>query len=471
MFAGSAPSADIISLGKCASNRLLPSHLDGLPTPRRYWALVAIAVGVALAAMSSTVINIALPRVSQSLSADAATVVWSVIIFQLAISVSLFPLAFLGDRVGHKYVYAGGIALFTIACVFCALATNIGELVIARALQGLGASGIVSVNIALVRFIYPASKLGRGVAYNTLIVGLSVTVGPSVASVVLSVADWQWLFLINVPLGIMASIVAFLTLPSTPRVARNFDLFGAVLTALALGIFVVAIDGIGRRDEVGLLALEFVASGALIVSLILHQRRAPVPILPLDLLRLPNIGLSGLTSVCSYIVQGLSFVVLPFYFHDILSFSQSMVGAAMTPWPLAVMLASPLAGRLSDRFSAGHLGTLGLSLLTVGLVGLAVVSNGASVVDVGWRMALCGFGFGLFQMPNSRAIIENAPRSRSGGASAIQAGARLFGQSIGAAFGAACLGVMESRGAQAGAFIAVSFAALACGVSASRLRF
>lgn len=443
---------------------------DGLPQPRRMWAMVAYTFALICAALNVSLINVALPDIAGSMSVAAADAVWIVIAFQLAVSISLFPLAAIGERIGYRIPYVCGIFLFTFASLLCAFAPNLTILVVARALQGFGASGIMAVNIALLRFILPAKSLGRGIGYNTFLVSASSAAGPSIASAILSVASWKWLFLVNIPFGIVAFAVALVAMPATPRSMRAFDFGGAALTAITLGIFILAVDGVGRGDHALVLTAEFFVAGVLFALLILHQRRRIAPILPIDLLKMPIIGLSSLTAIFTYIVQALCLVSLPFHFHDVQGFSLAAVGLAMTPWPLAITIASPIAGRLSERLRAGWLATTGLALIIVGLITLTFLPESASLLAVGWRMALCGFGFGLFQVSNTRTIIENAPAQRSAGASAIQAGSRLFGQSIGAALVAACFGLFHVQGSQTALLLAMLFAGVACAVSALRLR-
>ncbi|MBM3573503.1 MAG: MFS transporter, partial [Alphaproteobacteria bacterium] len=191
--------------------------------------------------------------------------------------------------------------------------------------------------------------------------------------------------------------------------------------------------------------------------------------LPLDLLRMPIIRLSGATAATCYVVQSLCYIALPFYFHDSLGLNLLDVGLLMTPWPLATAAGTPIAGHLSDRYSAGVLSTAGLGLLTLGLLLLALLPAQPSVLDILWRMALRGFGFGFFQTPNSKAIIAHAPASRTGGASAIQSGGRMLGQSAGAALVAAVFGALPQFGPQAAVCLALVFAALATLVSSLRL--
>ena len=194
---------------------------DGLTNPQRLLALMTLGMATAMAVLDGAIVNVALPIMARDLAVAPATSVWIVTAFQLAVTISLLPLSALGDTLGYRRVYWPGLALFTLSSLACALSPSFTTLVAARAMQGLGAAGIMSVNIALVRFIYPSSRLGQGVANIAVIVAVSSAASPSVAAAVLSVASWQWLFLINVPIGIVALAIAARTLPATPRAARR----------------------------------------------------------------------------------------------------------------------------------------------------------------------------------------------------------------------------------------------------------
>src|SRR5271167_1136825 len=190
---------------------------DGLPNPQRMLAFATIAMATAMAVLDGAIVNVALPTIARHLAIPNADSVWIVNAFQLAVTISLLPLSALGDTLGYRRVYWPGLALFTLSSLACALSPSFTTLVAARAMQGLGAAGIMSVNIALVRFIYPSSRLGQGVANIAVIVAVSSAASPSVAAAVLSVASWRWLFLINVPIGVVALAIAARTLPATPR--------------------------------------------------------------------------------------------------------------------------------------------------------------------------------------------------------------------------------------------------------------
>jgi DHA2 family multidrug resistance protein-like MFS transporter len=195
----------------------------------------------------------------------------------------------------------------------------------------------------------------------------------------------------------------------------------------------------------------------------------PAPMLPIDLFRLPLFALSAATAVCAFAVQGLSFVALPFYFEDLLGRSQVETGFFMTPWPLVVAIMAPLGGRLSDRYSAGILGGIGLVILALGMAMLAMLPANPTVLDIIWRMMLCGFGFGFFQTPNMKAIMTSAPPHRGGSASGMVATARLVGQTTGAAAAALCFGLAGREGAMLALALGAGFAALGSVMSFLRM--
>src|ERR1700735_2341638 len=187
--------------------------MDGLPFERRIWAVVAISVAVGMASLDTAIANIALPSIAADLKVSPADVVWVVNVYQIALVATLLPLGALGEIVGHERIYLGGLLLFTLASVGCAMAWSLDSLLVARALQGLGASGIMSVNTALVRFVYPSRMVGRGFGHNALVVATAFTLGPTIASGVLAIGSWPWLFAINLPFGLIAILIGMRTLP------------------------------------------------------------------------------------------------------------------------------------------------------------------------------------------------------------------------------------------------------------------
>ena len=442
---------------------------DGLPPERRRWAIFAIFTALAMAALDTAIANIALPAIAADLHTTPADVIWVVNVYQIAMVATLLPLAALGEIVGHQRIYLWGLLLFTIASLACALAWSLPTLLVARVLQGLGAAAVMSVNTALVRFVYPSNLHGRGFGNNALVVAVAFTIGPALASGILSVASWPWLFAINIPFGVAAMLIGMKTLPQTPRAPHAFDMLGAVLTSICLCLFILGIGSAAHGTSAVVVIAELF--GAVIFGALLIRRQAdhPAPMLPIDLFRRPMFSLSVATAICSFAVQGLAFVSLPFYFEDVLHRSQVETGFFMTPWSVVVAIMAPIAGRLSDRQPAGLLGGLGLLLLGIGMALLAMLPAEPTVIDIVWRMAICGCGFGFFQSPNMKAIMSSAPPSRSGGASGLVATARLTGQTIGAALAALCFGLAGHGGATWALALGAGFAALGCVMSFLRL--
>ena len=446
-----------------------PPPMDGLPYERRIWAVVAISVAVGMASLDTAIANIALPTIAADLKVSPADVVWVVNAYQIALVATLLPLGALGEIVGHRRIYLGGLLLFTIASLGCACAWSLPTLLIARVLQGLGASGLMAVNSALIRFVYPNRLLGRGFGYNAMAVGTAFTLGPTIASGILSLGTWPWLFAVNIPFGILAMAIGMRTLPLTPRAEHGFDFLGAILATLCLGLVILGIGSAAHKADTGLVSAELVLG--LVLGIVLIRRHAdhPAPMLPIDLFRRPMFALSAATAVCAFAIQGLGFVSLPFYFEDILLRSQVETGFFMTPWPLVVAIMAPVAGRLSDRYPVGLLGGVGLVLLGIGMTLLATLPTSPSILNIVWRMAICGLGFGFFQTPNLRAIMSSAPAGRSGGASGIVATARLTGQTTGAALTALCFALVGREGATVALALGAGFAAIGSVMSFLRL--
>ena len=444
-------------------------YADGLPQPQRNYAILTIALGLVMAVMDGAIANVALPTIAKDLNASPAFSIWIVNGYQLAITISLLPLASLGEIIGYRRVYLAGLLLFTLASLFCALAQTLLLLTLARIVQGFGAAGIMAVNMALVRYIYPRDLLGRGIGINAMVVAFSAAVGPTVAAAILAVGTWPYLFAVNIPLGIAALAIGWRCLPHTLSAGHAFDWQSAALSAVTFGLGILAIDSAGHGEALAVCLSEFSVAAIAGVLLVFRQTYMVSPLLPVDLLRIPIFALSIATSIASFCAQMLAFVSLPFYLESRFGYSAVQIGLFITPWPIAVAFAAPLAGRLVVRYPAGLLGGIGLLLFALGLGTLALLPTDPGIADVIWRMAVAGVGFGLFQTPNNRTMIAAAPRERSGGASGMLGTARLLGQTTGAALVALFLARYPLEGARISLLFGVGFALLGAALSMLRL--
>ena len=430
---------------------------DGLPYPQRFWAIIALGLGIMMSVLDGTIANIALPVISADMHVTPAESIWVVNAYQLAITVSLLAVAAMGDIVGYRAINRWGVVIFTLASLACALSTSLEMLVISRIVQGFGATGLFVSNGALVRFIFPRSQLGRGLGITAMIVSVCSAAGPSLAAGILTVAPWPYLFFVNVPVGIAAFVMSR-AMPGTPRVPHPFDWTGAMLNALMFGLGITAIDGIGHGQPWPQVVAEAVAAAAATVVLIRNQRGKRFPILPVDLFAIPMFALSSLTAVLSFVSSAMALIAMPFLFqaHGL---STVETGLLITPWPVTSALVAPLAGRLADRVPVGKLGGAGMALFTAGLLAIALAPDHTSWLDMAWRMSLCGAGFALFQAPNNRMIISSAPRDRSGAGSGVLSSSRLLGQTTGAALVAVAFGMTAASGVAVGSDVALTIAA------------
>lgn len=438
-------------------------------TPREFRGMAAILMSIALATLDTAIANTALPAIAADLHASPAASVWIINAYQLAAVATLLPFAALGGVLGHRRVYLGGLILFVLSSALCAFAWSLPTLIIARVLQGVGASAIMSVNAALIGSIFPHERLGRGLGMNALVVGTSFSIGPTVASLVLSVASWPWLFAINLPIGLFALAFAWNSLPVTRLGSLPFDRLTAMLNVITFGALIFALSQaaqLGSMSSVMIALAVFLVGGALMLK---REAGHPAPMFPLDLLKRPMFALSALTAFCSFATQGLAFVSLPFFFENTLGRDPVQTGFLMTPWSVVVAMIAPFAGRMSDRYPPGLLGGIGLAMLCLGMLSLASMPADASLLSITARMVLCGIGFGFFQAPNQKALMTSAPKERSSGASGTIATARLIGQATGAALVALSFGISSSHGPVLALSIGAGFAAVGSVASGLRL--
>jgi DHA2 family multidrug resistance protein-like MFS transporter len=441
---------------------------DGLPVPRRYWSIATIVLAISMTVLDSTIANVALPSIARDFQATNAASIWVVNAYQVAILISLLPLASLGEIVGYRRVSQVGLVVFTLASLGCALAPSLATLSVARVIQGFGAAGVMSVNGALVRFTYPQRMLGRAIGINAFAVATSAAIGPTIASAILAVAHWRWLFAINGPIGIVTLTIAWFSLPESERVRRPLNHAGAALHAGTFALLVSGLEALAHHEALPLAIGQLVGGGIIAVFYVRHEMTRAAPLIPFDLIRIRLFRLSVATSVCSFAAATAALVALPF---EIQRLGRSAVetGLLMTPWPVALACAAPIAGHLADRHPAGLLGGIGLITLAAGLLLLAFFPEHGSAADLAWRMAVCGLGFGIFQSPNNRAMLSSAPRARSGAAGGMLGTARLLGQTTGAAGVAILFRAFAGKGSNLALFVAAALALIAAMVSLVRL--
>lgn len=416
---------------------------------RKYMAITAVLLVLLMTVLDVTLVNVALPVLAADFGVSDSYTVWIITIYQLIITMLLLPLSSLGDMYSYRKVYLTGIAVFTLSSGLCALSGSFAMLLAARALQGLGAACVMSVNIALTRLIYPREILGRGLALNAMVIAIATAAGPTVAGFMLSFTTWHWLFLINIPFGCAAFIIGYRLLPQNhiKRENRRFDWGSALQNMLFLGLLFYGLNNFAEKGDIHI-TLALLAGAAIVGFFYIRgQARRRDPLLPVDLLKIRLYALSISTSVCSFIAQNLVSISLPFLFLSVYKFSEISTGLLMTPWPLATMVVSPFAARFAERHNPGIIAACGMAVYASGVLCLLFTPGGdISEWDIVWRVLLCGIGYGLFQTPNNIVMVMATPVSRTGAAGGMQSTARLVGQTLGATLVTVIFGLTPKLG-------------------------
>lgn len=403
----------------------------GLPQGVRYRAMFAVVLAVFISVLDYAVTNVALPTIAEELHVTSSQSIWAINVYQLAALALLFPVSALGSRVGYARMCYIGITLFLVASTLAAFTSSLLTLSLARALQGAGSACIMGVNLALIRFIYPQRTIGKGIALNSFALGLGVACGPSIGSAVLTLASWRWIYLINLPLDLIALTLALTSLPKTPLSEQKLDLKAIALSVLALTLTVIGLDALvhgGGISAMGLITLGLVCG----VMLVRREKFSQFRIVPTDILPIPRIFVAFTCGTLVYISSNLFVIALPFTLEAVFNRSPSEVGLLITPWALSISIMSFVIGRWTDRLPAAQICASGLFLMGSAFLLLWLLPETAPNFSIAWRVAIGGGGFGLFHPPNNRVLMVATPQGREGGASGLASVERLGGQTLGA---------------------------------------
>ena len=403
---------------------------EGLPTPRRYWSIAAISFGTALLVVDGAIANVALPTIARDLGVTNGAVTNVVTVYQTVMVMVLLPFSSLGDRIGHRRLYQYGQIVFMVASALCLLANNFFVLLGLRALQAIGAGMGLSVSAAMVRAIYPARKLGTGMGINSVIVASSSAIAPTLGGYIAGHLAWQWVFVAAAPLAIV-SLLLGRALPDPEPRDQPVQWISGVWSAVTMLLLIGGIQ-IGTHEDLTF-GLALGAAGVVSMLLLVRRERArKAPVVPVDLLARPVLGLSALAAITCFIAAGSLMLSLPFRLEEVFGFGPQKVGLLLLPFPLTMLFVAPAAGWLSDRIAPTKLGVTGMAIAVVGLLLLAFMPVSAGAYGIAWRLSLTALGFGLFFAPNSRLIIGQAPRERAAAAGGLLSTSRLLGQALAA---------------------------------------
>jgi len=421
------------------------------------WAVLAIvAIGVFMATLDSSIVNISLPTIAHDFGVPlSGAVEWVIIAYLVATTAILLTAGRLADMIGRKVVWTTGLIIFTGFSALCGLAPSLGFLIASRTFQGLGGALIMAISPAMLTTAFPANERGRVLGINAINVSLGVSVGPVLGGIITSSLSWRWIFYVNVPFGIAGLIATMIILKE--RMRRNpghFDPAGAILLAIGMAGLTAALS---FGQELGwtsplILALMIVGIVALVV-LPFVEKHVQNPVIVLSLLRNRVFTSSILSLLLSFLALFAVSFMMPFYFEQLRGFSTILAGLLLTPVPVTLAIIAPFSGSLADRIGSRWLAASGLTIACIGLVFISQLNAHSSIFDIVWRMVFTSVGQGLFQAPNNSALLGAAPRNLQGSASGFLATARTMGQSLSVAVAGA---VFTSLGGAAAGNLIVS---------------
>jgi EmrB/QacA subfamily drug resistance transporter len=420
------------------------------------WAVLAIlAIGIFMATLDSSIVNISLPTIGSYFHVPLnGAVEWVIIAYLVVIAGVLLTIGRLADMVGRKNLWAAGLIVFTLGSAICGASPTLLVLIIARAFQGLGGALIMSVSPAILTGAFPPEERGRALGMNAVFVALGTSVGPTLGGLITANFSWRWIFYVNVPLGIIGVIATLLVLKERQaRTTGRFDPAGALLLAVGLAALTL---GLSFGQEWGWNSLALIAtliiSASGFVLLVIVEQRVTDPIIDFSLLHNRVFVSANVSLIMSFLALFAVSFMLPFYLEELRAFSVIEAGLLLSPLPLTIAIIAPFSGALADRIGTRWLAASGLAIACVGLILISQLNAHSSVGDIIWRLVVTGAGQALFQSPNNSALMGSAPRARQGVAAGFLATGRVMGQSVSVALAGAIF--TSLGGAIAGAVLA-----------------
>jgi EmrB/QacA subfamily drug resistance transporter len=402
---------------------------------KKWFVMAAVGMGVFLATIDSSIVNVALPTLVDSFGAVLATVQWVVLAYLLTVTTLMLSVGRLADMIGKKPPYTWGFVIFTIGSVLCGLSWSIQALILFRILQAIGAAMVMALGMAIVTEAFPPGERGKALGISGSLVSIGIVVGPTLGGILIASLSWHWIFFVNLPIGIIGTWMVIRFVPATrPSGGQKFDGWGALAFLVTLLMFLLALT-IGQAT--GFTALPVLALfGGSILSLLLFirvERTVREPMLDLQIFRDRHFTVSLITAVITFIAIAGATFLLPFYLQNVLGYDPRQVGFLLAVIPVVLALVSPISGNLSDRYGTRLIAVIGLVLLVIGYAALRTLSTQTSAIGFILRFLAVGLGMGVFQSPNNSAIMGSATRERLGVVSGTLAIARTLGQTTGIA--------------------------------------
>jgi EmrB/QacA subfamily drug resistance transporter len=399
----------------------------------RWFVLAGVGLGALMGSLDSTIVNISLPTLESYFSTNLATIEWVILAYGLVMTALTLGAARLGDMLDKKKLYLGGLALFTGGSLLCALSPSIYMLIGSRVVQGLGAALTSALGFAIITQTFPENERGKAFGFMGSMIAIGIASGPPVGGMIIGAFSWHWVFLVNVPIGLISLAFIMRFVPTLPAMHthQRFDVAGALIMFFTLGCYALAMT-LGQTNGFGspvVLAMIGIAVAGLVVFVIVEQR-IDQPMIDFSLFRNFLFDLNLLMGLLvSSVLAGL--FILPYYLELVKHYPTFVVGVLMMVDPLGMAVMAPISGALSDRFGSRITSILGLSVVCFGCITLSMLNIATDQIGFILHMVPIGIGMGLFMSPNNSAIMGAVPRERLGITSGLLTLTRLLGNSTG----------------------------------------
>jgi EmrB/QacA subfamily drug resistance transporter len=402
---------------------------------RRGWTLAIVSIGLFMVVLDNLVVNVALPSIHRDLGASIQALEWTVSAYVLSYAVFLLTGSALGDRFGRRRMFIAGIALFTASSAVAALAPSIGLLIAARATQGLGAAIATPLTLTLLAEAFPPARRGIAIGVWSGVSGIAVALGPLVGGAVVQVSSWQWIFWINVPIGLVLVPLAAWRLAESHGPTKRLDLTGLALSSA--GLFGI-VYGLVRSQSQGWTSPEIVislaAGAALVIAFIVYELRTDEPMLPMSFFANRGFAVTNAVSLAMYFGMFGSIFFLSQFLQNVLHNTPFQAGIKLLVWTGASMVVSPLAGFFSERYGSRMFMVAGLGLQAIALGWLAILtSTTQTYTSMIVPFIFAGAGMALVFAPSANAVLSSVRTDQAGQASGATNAVRELGGVLGIA--------------------------------------
>jgi EmrB/QacA subfamily drug resistance transporter len=437
----------------------------------KWKAMGVVWIGIFMATLDGSIVNIALPTLTKFFKTDVTTIEWVVMAYLLTITSLLLSLGRISDMVGRKNIFAGGLVLFTIGSGLCASSTTEGQLIIFRVFQGIGAAMVMATGVAIITHIFPPRERGKAMGLIGTVVSIGSLAGPVMGGFLIQNVGWQSIFYINIPVGIFGTVMALKILQKEETTTRNqtFDIPGGLTLFISLISLLLALsEGQEKGWGSSFILSLFVSSIVFFILFVRIETKTKQPVLDLVHFRNRQFAAANISALISFMAMFSVILLMPFFLQDQLGYSTEKMGFVFMSVPLVMSVVSPLSGWLSDRTNSHVLSSIGIGISALSILSLGYLSLDSSFIDVALRLCFLGLGMGLFQAPNNSIIMGSLPKEQLGIAAGVMGTMRNMGMVIGVAVSGA---VFSNRFAYYGnAFLpafrdAYIVSAIICGIA------